>query len=347
MTGITRGISGLKGRIKVRTVLIYEHITGGGLAGLEMPVSMAAEGGAMRRALVADFSAVPGVRVLSTLDARLPDEPGTIRIAADAREALSTLASKADHTILIAPETGGVLRDLTLCVEAAGGNSLGSSPGAIDLAADKNRLAAHLASWGIPTPVSRVVYPRLGLPRDVCYPSVLKPIDGAGSVDTLFVESADDPIVAAFPGELGLLQPFIPGDPRSVTFLVGLAGPALLVGVSRQRMSRIDGRFEYRGGTLLDEGVSQDHPTRQVLKSMPGLSGLVGVDYIDASPAIVLDVNPRPTTSCVGLVAALGQGRLASTWTGLIDGLILSATVEPLARPRPPLSFLADGTLQR
>jgi tyramine---L-glutamate ligase len=287
------------------------------------------------------------VRVLSTLDARLPHEPGTIRIAADPRETLSTLASEADHTILVAPETGGVLRDLTLSVETAGGNPLGSSPGAIDLAADKNRLAAHLASWGIPTPVSRVVCPRIGLPRDVCYPSVLKPIDGAGSVDTLFIESADDPIVATFPGEMGLLQPFIPGEPRSVTFLVGPAGPALLVGVAHQRMSLSDGRFGYLGGTLLDEGVSQDHPTRQVLKSIPGLSGLVGVDYIDASPAIVLDVNPRPTTSCVGLVAALGPGRLASTWIGLTDGLIASATVELLVRARPPLSFLADGTLQR
>jgi tyramine---L-glutamate ligase len=347
MTGITRGISSLKGRFKVRTVLIYEHITGGGLAGLEMPASMAAEGGAMRRALVADFSAVTGVRVLSTLDARLPDEPGTIRIAADARETLSTLASEADHTILVAPETGGVLRDLTLSVEAAGGNSLGSSPGAIDLAADKNRIAAHLAAWGIPTPLSRVVNPRLGLPRDACYPAVLKPIDGAGSVDTLFIESADDPIASAFPGEMGLLQPFIPGEPRSVTFLIGPAGPTLLVGVARQRISLSDGRFEYLGGTLLDEGVPQDHPTRHVLKSMPGLSGLVGVDYIDASPAIVLDVNPRPTTSCVGLVAALGQGRLASAWIDLIDGLIVSATVEPLARPTAPLSFLADGTMQR
>jgi tyramine---L-glutamate ligase len=343
-------MSSLTGRSKIRTVFVYEHITGGGLAGLDLPASWATEGGAMRRALVADFSAVPGIRVLFTLDARLPHEPGSIPIGGDARDTLLKLFADADHTILIAPETGGVLRELTLSVEAVGGNSLGSSPGAIDLAADKNRLAAHLNSCGIPTPMSRVVSPRLGLPRDACYPAVLKPIDGAGAVDTLFVESADDPIAAAFQGEIGLLQPYVPGEPRSVTFLVSPAGVALLIGVGRQRISRTAGWFEYLGGTLLDEDLSHDHPTRKVLRAIPGLSGLVGIDYVDASTtasAMILDVNPRPTTSCVGLVATLGLGRLASTWIDLIDGLIQSATLQPLARPRPPLNFLADGTIQR
>jgi predicted ATP-grasp superfamily ATP-dependent carboligase len=304
----------------------------------------------MRRALVSDFSAVTGTRVLYTLDARLPPEHGSIPIHHDPIETLLQLSAEVDHTILIAPETGGVLRDLALGIEAAGGKSLGSSPGAIDLAADKNRLGAHLASRNIPTPASRVVLPSLGLPRDACYPSVLKPIDGAGSVDTFFVESADDPIVSAFPGEVGLLQPFIQGEPRSVTFLVSPSGQAILVGVARQRMSLSDGRFGYLGGRLLDEEISHDHPTRRAIRSIPGLCGLVGVDYIDRSPpdpAAILEINPRPTTSCVGLISALGPGQLASTWLRLVDGLEQVATPEPLARPCTPLNFLADGTIQR
>ena len=137
-----------------------------------------------------------------TLDARLPDEPGpwtTHRIRpGTAARSLPALASCADHTILIAPETGGLLRDLTLALGRSGANLLGSTPGAIDLAADKLRLADHFARAGVPHPETRLVHPRSGLPRDAIYPAVLKPTDGAGAVDTLLVAYPDDPIVAVF-----------------------------------------------------------------------------------------------------------------------------------------------------
>src|SRR5262249_55464396 len=95
------------------TVLVHEFVTGGGLAGDDLPPSWAAEGWAMGRALAADFAAVPGVRVVLTVDARLPDEPGPWAIRrvgpGEERGILTRLAAEADHTALIAPETGGIL----------------------------------------------------------------------------------------------------------------------------------------------------------------------------------------------------------------------------------------------
>ena len=125
------------------SVLIHEWVTGGGLAGTSLPASWAAEGRAMRRSIAADFAALPGnsVRVIVTLDARLPDDPGpwqTEPIApGEYADRLRALARAADFTVLIAPETSGILADLTRDLAQAGGRLLGSTADAVELAADK------------------------------------------------------------------------------------------------------------------------------------------------------------------------------------------------------------------
>ena len=86
----------------------------------------------MRRALAADFAAAAGgtARVVVTLDARLPDDSGpwTVeRIDADrAGDRVRELARAADFTLLIAPETTGILAGLTREIQAAGIRTLGS-----------------------------------------------------------------------------------------------------------------------------------------------------------------------------------------------------------------------------
>jgi predicted ATP-grasp superfamily ATP-dependent carboligase len=46
---------------------------------------------------------------------------------------------------------------------------------------------------------------------------------------------------------------------------------------------------------------------RRIAQALPGLWGYVGVDYLEtASGPVVLEINPRPTTSCCGLRPALG-----------------------------------------
>src|SRR4051794_14204536 len=92
------------------TIFVFEYVTGGGLAGQDLPASWAAEGGAMRRAIVEDFAALPDVRVVTTVDHRLPADrhPGVeVRVVAGlAAGWFRSLASRADFTALIAPESG-------------------------------------------------------------------------------------------------------------------------------------------------------------------------------------------------------------------------------------------------
>jgi predicted ATP-grasp superfamily ATP-dependent carboligase len=335
---------GVLGDQSVTTVLIHEYVTGGGLVGRDLPESWAVEGTAMRRALARDFAEVPGVAVVMTLDARLPDEPGpwtVVRIADPAT--ILAVAAGVDHTAPIAPETGGVLADLARALP----NSLGCTPAAIDLTADKLRLAAHLIELGLPTPRSITVRPRQGIPRDFDYPAVLKPIDGAGAVDTLKVDSSDDPILAAYPSDLGLLQPFIQGEPRSATFIAHPGEPPRLLGVGRQDIRVVAGHFSYRGGSILAETLPPDHPARRAVASITGLRGLIGVDYIHdhaTGRAILIEINPRPTTSCVGLVATLGRGRLAARWLAVLGGSFVA--IDPTSQATlHPVGFTADGNL--
>ncbi len=321
-------------------MLIYEYVTGGGLAGLDLPESWAVEGRAMRRALAEDFAVVPGVRVVMALDARLPDEPGpwtVVRIGPG--QSITDLSAVADHTALIAPETGGVLADLARSIP----NSLGCDPDSIELSADKLRLADHLIARGIPTPIGLKVRPSDGLPRDFPYPAVLKPIDGAGSLDTFFVSSHRDSLTDLDDRTVALLQPYIPGEPKSATFIAGPGQLAMLVGVSRQTISREGRRFSYHGGSILDESLPDDHPARLAVAAVSGLRGLIGVDFIDdpTTGPIVIEINPRPTTSCVGLVIALGPGCLAAAWLGVVSDSYRSTCL----RTPIQVDFSADGTV--
>jgi predicted ATP-grasp superfamily ATP-dependent carboligase len=336
-----------------RTVFVHEYVTGGGLAGSVLPASWQAEGAAMRRALAADFARLPGLRVVATLDARLPDEPGpwmTVRVGpGEERTTFARLAAEADCTALIAPETDGILLARTRIIEDVGGRSLGSTPEAIALAGQKHALGLLLRRLGIPSPPGRLIDPREGLPRDVPYPAVLKPPDGAGAVATYYLADADAWPAGVERPEVALIQRYVVGEPMSASFLVA-DGRAHLVGVGRQRVEIRDGRFVYRGGTVPAEFCRCDDHVRRAVAAVPGLRGWVGVDFLwdeEEARAVVLEINPRLTTSYVGLRRLLPAGELTRAWLSALDGAAEDATVDLARRIHAgrPLTFEADGTI--
>ncbi len=85
--------------------------------------------------------------------------------------------------------------------------------------------------------------------------------------------------------------------------------------------------------------------------SVPGLRGFVGVDFLlDAEGrAMILEINPRPTTSYVGLSRLGPAGTIAGAWlaamtTGL-DGTEWPDRLREL-REQPPVAFEADGSIR-
>jgi tyramine---L-glutamate ligase len=342
-----------------RTFLIHEWVTGGGLAGRALPASWAAEGRAMRRAVAADFACLPGgpVRVIVTSDARLPDDPGpwtTLRIAAgDDPGRVRDLARAADSTVLIAPETSGILASLTREFDQAGARLLGSTAGAVELAADKARLAARLRALSIDTPSTRTIVPGAGLPHDAKFPAVLKPIDGAGSVDTFYLADAQSLPACARDMPVAALQPFVPGTPMSASFLVGHGGQSWPIGVGAQQIAIRHGRFEYRGGTLPAPCRDALPQLKPAVDAIAGLRGFVGVDFIwnaEERRATILEINPRPTTSYVGLSRLVPPGLLARAWLAACepaarDTGILAGLVECIHGNQRRVSFRANGNV--
>jgi predicted ATP-grasp superfamily ATP-dependent carboligase len=252
--------------------------------------------------------------------------------------------------VLIAPETGGLLLERALMIERVGGRSLGPTPAAIDLAGDKERLGAHLARHGVATPPCRRVRPRDGLPIGASYPAVLKPLDGAGAVDTYFVESPDACPAAARALGSALFQPFVAGVSLSASFLTAevrgatssLGENPALVGVASQRFERQGGRFRYLGGSApVREPVPLDE-VRRAVAAVEGLRGWLGVDFVwdpHSGCVTVLEINPRLTTSYVGLGHLYPPGALAAWWLG--DTGELGAQ-----RPGPTVHFNSTGAVE-
>jgi predicted ATP-grasp superfamily ATP-dependent carboligase len=336
-------------------LLIHEHVTGGGLFDDPSSTSWLAEGRAMRQALIAEFSALPDVAIAATRDARLhlDDPPGLRSIIVEPGQLLEHLfpaVRQAQALILVAPETGDTLLNLHAALAGGPATLLGSSTAAIALTGDKLALAQRLVFAGIPHPRTEAVFPgtSLSTDRDFPSPAVLKPLDGAGCLETFLVDGSS-PLGSA-PRLPALLQEFVPGIPMSASFLVDARGSAHLVGIGRQLVALAAGQFRYQGGVLPAGSPELARPLLPALEAVPGLLGWVGVDFVldaRASQPVLIEINPRLTTSFVALHHLLPPGTLAQAWLDAVldpdrlDGIDLASRIHQ----SPPIGFQPDGAL--
>jgi predicted ATP-grasp superfamily ATP-dependent carboligase len=175
-----------------------------------------------------------------------------------------------------------------------------------------------LRAAGVPVPEGCVLEPDEPLPTEFSYPAVLKPVDGAGSQDSYFIRGPHDaPPAYAFPRRL---ERFIPGQAASAAVL---CGPAERIGLPpcKQRISD-DGRLRYLGGeSPLAAGLAERAKSlaERAVAALPVAVGYVGVDLVlgrelDGGEDVVIEVNPRLTTSYVGLRAASRSNLAAAMW---------------------------------
>jgi predicted ATP-grasp superfamily ATP-dependent carboligase len=273
-------------------IFLYEQIT----ATFEPSHPLYAEGAAMRDALHADLAAIEGVEMLAGH--------------------FDSCAARADWTLLIAPETGGVLLELAERVVRLGGRLLGPSPEAIRLAGDKLAMFERWQSFHVNTPHTRIASPTIGR-----FPLIVKPRDGAGSDRTARIENAK--AYETFAGqhpEAMIVQSFIPGTPASIAFLVGPQHTLAL----RPTRQILDDRFHYLGGECPLPPELAERATalgRAALAAAgPGWLGYVGIDMVLGDEGdFAIEINPRPTTSYIGLREAT-EANLAELALRLAEG---------------------------
>lgn len=300
-------------------IFVCEYITGGGLHSAPLPPSLRREGAMMVRALLRDLADVGGLTLTASRDPSIPADElappdAAIRwsvpaTADDVWPLWRSCIAEADAVWPIAPETGGRLERLVEMVVAHGKIPLCSTIDAIHTTSSKRMTARLLAANGVavvPTFAAAGPFPesRRGW--------VAKPDDGAGAEDTRWFGD---------PGRLRrwldqgerrkthVVQPYIAGDAASLS-AVARDGAVRVITCNRQHITIEDGCFRYRGGIVggLEARRRAFEPVAAAIaETIPGLWGYVGVDLIESSDGpLVVDVNPRLTTSYAGLAAAVG-----------------------------------------
>lgn len=294
--------------------------------------SLAREGWAMLSALADDLAAVDGFEVSTILADGLHVDTTAKRwqiarasTPEDVAALFDRLAAGADAAIVIAPEIAGELARLARRVVAVGGKLLGPSIDAVELLSDKHRTAEFLGARGVSVPrgvrIEAGPVERRSL-EAVRFPAVVKPLDGAGSVNVRLVGAATEISDSARPRRL---EPFVPGVAASVAVLCGPNGRRVLP-PCMQRLSA-DGRFGYLGGTApLPAALAEraESLAAGVVAALPGLCGYIGIDLVlgeraDGSGDAVIEVNPRLTTSYVGL-RRLAESNLAAALVQIARG---------------------------
>jgi predicted ATP-grasp superfamily ATP-dependent carboligase len=336
---------------------VYEYFCGGAAAGRADLAALQAEGQAMLSAVLQDLSRVPGVETLTLFDpALLPVVRGwpvniSLPLAQPDMEELAfrELARAAQCSLVIAPECDGLLAERCRWVEEEGGRLLGPSSAAVQLTGDKLELARHLLARGVPTPPSA---PWPGAAPPFAFPLVCKPRFGAGSQATFLVWNDNELSLcikkARAEGREGemIVQPRVPGRAVSVAFLTGPGRPAALP--AAEQVLSDDGRFHYQGGRLpLADDLNRraQRLAERAVATVEGLCGYVGVDLVvgaaaDGSGDRVIEINPRLTTSYVGL-RALARFNLAEALLAAASG----APLPPLLWRPGPVHFCADGSV--
>lgn len=333
-------------------LLVVEYVSGGGLAGQSLPPSLLAEGRAMLAAILADLWALGTHRLTTLCDGRLdgarlaahrviPVEPGGFD------DALEAALAQVEAALIIAPETGGVLADLSERVQAAGVRLLGSDPEAVRLAGDKACTAERLARAGLPVPPWRLLpldAPPLAAGLEL--PLVVKPVDGAGCEGVGLVRRPADvgPVMSRLRAATSrydyLVQQYVPGVHASAALLVA-GGQVEPLALNSQDVA-VGRRFHYRGGT-----TPLAHPlagralavARAACQALPGLRGYVGVDLVlTEHEAYVIEINPRLTTAYVGLRRAVAGNLAAAILAAALDGRL-----EPPGAPLWQVRFTASG----
>ncbi len=307
-------------------IIVYEHVSGGGCAQQPISTGVLCEGFAMLRCVVADFKAA-GHEITVLMDARISklnppiDADCTVPIfySGEHEKFLNVLTTINDAIYAIAPETGKILQSLVELVEKTGKISLNCESKAIGKVADKALLCGELRKNGFPTPKTLVININDSLKKikqsvnlELTYPVVFKPADGVGCSGLSLVneESQMEKAVANIKAESKasyfIAQEFIRGQSASVS-LLSTGKKAMAFSLNSQNIILADagGVSGYEGGSVpLDYWLKQDvfKIAEKVVENFPGLKGYVGVDVVlTEHKAFIVDVNPRLTTSYVGL----------------------------------------------
>lgn len=214
-------------------------------------------------------------------------DSGTAVMTREFETEIAKIAKKCDAGLIIAPDE--MLGDLTEIVEENTAN-LGCPSGSVRLCADKLKCTRTLEKANIPVPETIES-------GDYNGDYVIKPRYGCAS----------DGIYRSKKGNLKedlIATKFIEGKHLSVSLITGKT--QLLVSVNRQ-LIEMKHNISYKGGEVGFSCERNDElvETAKKVSKILGCRGYSGIDIVLGDKPYVVDVNPRPTTSIIGISKVL------------------------------------------
>lgn len=301
-------------------LFIYEYFASGTE---ENQGDLKQAGWAMLKAVLEDFAGIDGLQLLTLLDSSLreelaPDAFGQkleIRWREEKKDGFKQYAEtllSCEGVLIIAPETSGLLAELTAMAERLGKTVLGSGAQTLRFACNKANILKLMQEKGLPVPKSEVLTKTLldktRILESFSFPMVIKPVYGTGGEGVWLAKTEKelDKVLERLEGWKGdqfLLQEFIGGQAVSVSCFV-LGGRALPLSLNKQRISLQD--------ELLFQGITVPflHPQAQDIlrkavracEAVEGLKGFVGVDLVvNSQGPVLMEINPRLTLAYVAL----------------------------------------------
>ncbi|MFM8330061.1 MAG: ATP-grasp domain-containing protein, partial [Candidatus Methylumidiphilus sp.] len=204
---------------------------------------------------------------------------------------------------------------------------------AVRVAASKQATARRLAAQGMP------VVPTLALAEIAHWPDgplVIKPDDGAGCEGAAIIRDPAQRPDASAHAKL-VMQPLLTGEALSLSAIFA-QGQARLLCVNRQMIEQTATGFRLQGcqvNAYADPGRHWQTLAEGVARALPDLWGYAGIDLILTSDGpVILEINPRLTTSYAAIHAATGENPAAAVLELLRTG--------QLPNPRPHLGQPVD-----
>jgi predicted ATP-grasp superfamily ATP-dependent carboligase len=315
-------------------IFVGEYVCGGGLAEQpleQIPESLRQEGAAMLRAVVSDLSEFANTVV--PVDPRFDlDVDAEHRVELNRTDAILgqwvAAARGCDSALIIAPESDGVLAQSVAMLRAGGIDVIAGSGDFLRVASDKLLTAKTLAAAGVPQPPYLALSDRRGQVGLESYDQfVVKPRDGCGTQKIKRFTSLDD--ARAELDEDQILQAWLPGRAVSIATIASATAQVYLPAVSQ---NLCDSNCSYAGGQGPLDDEDQRRATalasRAIAAMPPTVRGFVGLDLVlgdRASEDFVIEINPRLTTSYVGLRRMI-KGNLATRFFDLESGPLSCCT---------------------
>ena len=293
-------------------ILIFEYITGGGMVGEALPITLVREGEAMLNAIACDLSDISEVQVSVMRDYRLHTYKQSmheyvVTDECDYTEIIKSVENKIDALLIIAPESDGLLSKLCKQYSNRDFLLLNSSAESNALTGDKLKTYEYLSDFKI---AQIPTYKTNDINLIESEKIIIKPIDGVGCENIYLLDNNNnlDNLPISIKNNNYIIQPYIQGQNASLSLLCW-NGECGILSANIQNIKVINECLVLAGCVVnaLDRDVFAQF-SADLIKALPELRGYVGVDIIitEDDDIILVEINPRLTTSYAGLKSACG-----------------------------------------